>query len=233
MFEGVIFDLDGLIVDGEPWQLQSWNDYLKRYQVEIAPEEWEPLASRRAYDIAEILRARYNLPEDPLTMTEEQQALLLDLVNDLEELYPLPGADSAIVMLKDYNLKLAIATPAYKDYVWAVLERLKLDEMVDVLVTGDTLAEIRPSPGPLFACAETFALHPGNCLAIAKDRDGVEAALSAGMRVICVPGPNIPRWRITGADVVLRSLDALNMNTLRSIWFDIGEEPRPQLYRIR
>ncbi len=233
MFEGVIFDLEGLIINGEAWQIQAWNDYLKRHEIQLGPEEWEELAGRRAYDIAEILRHRYDLPDDPLTITEERQALLLELVENQEELEAMPGVRDAIELFKDHNIKLAIATTEYKDYVWLVLERLGLDEMLDVLVAGDTISETRPSPLPLFACAETFALHPANCLAMAKDRAGVEAAISAGMRVICVPGPNVARWRITGADIVLPSLEALNMITLRSIWFDIGEEPRPQLYRIR
>jgi beta-phosphoglucomutase-like phosphatase (HAD superfamily) len=233
MFEGVIFDLDGLIVDGDTWQFQAWNAYLKRYEMQLSEEEWEEVANRRAYDIAEILRLRYNLPQDPLTITEERQVILLELVESLEKLEALPGAIDVIEMFKNNGIKLAIATPAYKDYVWLVLEKLGIDEMFDVLVTGDILTETRPSPTPLAACAETFALHPANCLAIAKDRNGVEAAITAGMRVICVPAPTVPRWRVTGADIVLFSLDALNMTTLRSIWFGIGEEPRPQLHRIR
>ncbi|MEI6045014.1 MAG: HAD family phosphatase [Chloroflexota bacterium] len=233
MFEGVIFDLDGLIVDGDTWQLWAWNEYLKRYETQLSEEEWEQLVNLRAYDIAEVLRGRYNLPIDPLTITEERQVILLELVEGLEKLEALPGALDVIEMLKNNGIKLAIATPAYKDYVWLILEKLGLDEMFDVLVTGDILTETRPRPTPLIACAETFALHPANCLALAKDRAGVEAAITAGMRVICVPAPTVPRWRVTGADIVLFSLDALNLTTLRSIWFANGEEPRPQLYRIR
>jgi len=233
MFEGVVFDLDGLLVDSQEWHLQAWNECLKAYKIQLEPEEWETLVGYRAYDVAERLRARYDLPDDPLTITEAQQAILLELVENQPQLEALPGAIEVFEMLKDNGLKLAIATPEYKDYVWLILEKFGLDEMIDVLVTGETMPEIRPSPLPLFACAETFAIHPANCLALAKDRAGVEAAIRAGMKVICVPGPGIPRWRITGADVVLSSLEALNMATLRSIWFEIGEEPRPQLYRVR
>lgn len=233
MFEGVIFDLEGLIVDTNEWQLEAWNKSLKPFEIELGPEEWEDLADRRAYDVAEFLRRRYDLATDPLTLTEEQQAALMELIEQQENLEARPGVLDVLQMLKDHEIKLAIATPHYKDFVWLVLEKLGIDEAFDVLVSGDIISENRPSPLPLFACAETFALHPANCLAIAKDRNGVESAINAGMKVICVPGPTVPRWRITGADVVLFSLDALTMMTLRSIWFEIGEEPRPQLYPVR
>jgi beta-phosphoglucomutase-like phosphatase (HAD superfamily) len=233
MFEGVIFDLEGLVVDTDQWQLEAWNECLKRYETRIEPEDWDQLAERRAYDVAELLRYRYNLPEDPLTLTEERQAILLDLIEQQEHLEALPGVQEAFQMFKDYEIKIAIATSQYKDFVWLVLEKLGLDEMIDVMVSGDIVSEIRPSAAPLLACVETFALHPANCLAIAKDRDGVEAALNAGMKVVCVPGPKVPRWKIGGADLVLPYLSSLTMMGLRSIWFDIGEEPRPQLYRIR
>ncbi len=233
MFEGVIFDLEGLIVNNEALQVQAWNKYLERHQVQLGIEEWEEFAGQRAFNIAELLRRRYELAEDPLTITEERQAILLDLVDEQEQIEEMPGAVETIELFKNNDLKFAIATSDYKDYVWAVLEKLRLDEMVDVLVTGDNISEVRPSPLPLFACAETFALHPANCLTLAKDRAGVEAAINAGMKSICIPGPKVARWRITGADLVLPSLYSLNMMSLRSIWFDIGEEPRPQLYRSR
>ncbi len=82
---------------------------------------------------------------------------------------------------------------------------------------------------PFLACAETFALHPSYCLVLEDSRDGVEAAQNAGMQVICVPGPTTDRWRITGADVVLVSLDYLNLPTIRSIWRDHKDLPQPQL----
>lgn len=235
MFEGVIFDLDGLLLDSEQWHSEAWNEYLKRYELRLDPYHWEELSGLRSYEVATRLRRIYDLPDDPLTITEEFQLILMDRVEERHKngIEPMPGVRDTIEMFQNQNIRLAIATSEYKDYVWLVLEKMGLDESFDVMVSGDIISEQRPSPLPLFACAETFALHPANCLAIAKDRNGVESAINAGMKVICIPGPTVPRWKITGADVVLPSLEVLQMNTVRSIWFEIGEEPRPQLHPIR
>ncbi len=233
MFEGAIFDLGGLIIDSEHWHLEAWNKYLKAQGAHLDLYDWETLSGFRDFEIAEILRRRFDLPEDPLTITEEIQKNLIGQVESLDLVEPLPGVRDTIEMFQANNIKLAIATSSYKDYVWLVLEKMGLDECFDVLVTGDIVSEQRPSPLPLFACAETFALHPAYCLALAKDRPGVEAAINAGMKVICIPAPEVPRWKITGANVVLPSLEAMSMFTLRSIWFEAGEEPQPYLFRLR
>ncbi len=227
MFEAVIFDLDGLLVDSERWQLEAWNQYLKSFQVELEEHEAAALVDRRDFDNAELIRRRFDLPVDPLTMTEARQEILLRLTE--EHIEAQPGALEAIEMLRVNGLRLAVVSAGVRDYIYAVTDKLGLEEAFDVIVAGDMIDLSKPNPMPFLACAETFALHPSACLVLDDARVGVEAAMNAGMKVICVPGQQTERWRITGANVVLNSLEYLNMPTLRSLW---GSEdmnrPQPQ-----
>ena len=226
MFEAVIFDLDGLLVDSEACQLEAWNQYLKPFEVQLNPAEAGKLVDQRDYDNAEYLRRRFDLTVDPLTMAEERNEILLKLAE--EQIEARPGALELIQMFRDNELRLAVVSAGVREYIYTVTDKLGLEEAFDVIVAGDMIELSKPNPMPFLACAETFALHPSNCLVLEDSRLGVEAAINAGMKVICVPGPSTERWRVTGADVVLNSLEYINMQTLRSIWFEAGEEHRPQ-----
>lgn len=226
MFEAVIFDLDGLLVDSEACQLDAWNQYLKPFDIELDSSEAAKIVDQRDFDFADLLRRRYDLQVDPLTMMEERNEILLRLAEDHIEARP--GALELIQMFKDNELRLAVVSAGAREYIYAVTDKLGLEEAFDVIVAGDMIDLSKPNPMPFLACAETFAMHPSSCLVLDDSRLGVEASINAGMKVICVPGPSTERWRITGADIVLNSLEYVNMQTLRSIWFEAGEERRPQ-----
>ncbi len=229
MFEAVILDLDGLLVDSEQCQLEAWNRYLKQFDVLLEASEAATLVDRRDFDNAEIFRRRFNLEVDPLTMTEERQVILLDLAQEFIE--PRPGAVEFVQMLRDHGFRLAITSAGVREYIYVLIDKLGLEEAFDVIVAGDMIDLSKPNPMPYLACAETFALHPSLCLVVEDSRLGVEAAINAGMKVICVPGPSTERWRVTGADLVINSLDDINLPALRSLWVESSPalQPLPQL----
>jgi HAD superfamily hydrolase (TIGR01509 family) len=227
MFEAVILDLDGLLVDSEHWQIEAWNRYLRRFEVQLDEFEAARLLDQRDYDNAEYIRRRYDLSEDPLTIQETRQEIFMKLAEENIEL--MPGVNETLQLLKENGFRLAVVSAGVRDYIYLMMDKFGWDEVFDVIVAGDMIDASKPNPMPFLACAETFALHPSHCLVLDDSRDGVEAALNAGMQVICVPGPTTDRWRITGADVVLVSLDYLNLPTIRSIWRDHEDLPQPQL----
>jgi beta-phosphoglucomutase-like phosphatase (HAD superfamily) len=232
MFEGIIYDLDGVMLDSLEWQTQAWLSYLAKFEnEEISPEVILDLMGKRAYDIAEYLYRRYNLPEDPLTIHEGQQEILNELVFERAE--PTEGLFSTLQMFKDYGYKLAVTSPNPRDFVWNVLEKFEIDEVFDVVVAGDMVPESRPSPVQLNACAETFAVHPSYCLVIEQIRTGIEAARNASMRVVCILGKDMPRWKAGGADLVLLNLDQLTMHAVRNLYLEGDSifQPKPQLQK--
>jgi mannitol-1-/sugar-/sorbitol-6-/2-deoxyglucose-6-phosphatase len=232
MFEGVIYDLDGVMLDSHAWQAESWLKYLAKFEnTGISPEDIRDLIGKRAYDIAEYLYRRYNLPEDPLTLHEGQQEILNEMVFDCAELQP--GSLSTLQMFKDYNFKIAVTSANPRDFVWNVLEKFEIDEVFDVVVAGDMVPESRPSPMQLNACAETFAMHPSYCLVLEQTRQGIEAARNASMRVICVLGQDMPRWKAGSADLVLPNLDQLTLHAVRNLYIegDSIYQLQPQLQR--
>ena len=229
MFEAAIFDLDGLMIDSEPLQMQAWNEYLHRYELELDEYELRNILGKRASDAAEYIYRRFEIPNSPISIYSEQQLILNNLLE--ENLEPLPGLYHSIELFRENNIRLAIGTVmTTKDMVYDIIDRLELDDAFDVIVAADMIDTSKPDPMILLACAETLAVHPVICLALDSSQIGVEAAINAGMKVVCVPGKYTPRWRVGGADLVLPSLDYLNLPNLRSLWTDAGDRyPKPQL----
>ncbi len=230
MFEAVIFDLDGVLVDSESCHLEAWNQYLKPFEVQLETYEAAKLADQRDFDNADWLRRRFGLPTDPLTMVEERNEIFMQMAE--AKIEAMPGAVDLVRTLRDNELRLAVVSAGGREYIYSMVDKLGIGEEFDVIVAGDMIDLGKPNPMPFQACAETFALHPSFCLVFDDSKLGVEAAINAGMRVVCVPGPSTERWRITGADIVLNSLDYVGMQTIRALWIEGGDDrrPQPQLY---
>jgi HAD superfamily hydrolase (TIGR01509 family) len=229
MFEAAIFDLDGLLIDSEPLQVQAWNTYLQRFELELDEYELNNLLGKRASDTAEYFYRRYDIPDSPISIYQEQQVIFNSLLEDNLEL--MPGVTHALTMFKENNVRLALGTTlTIKDTIYDIIERLEISDFFDVIVGADMISGSKPEPVILLACVETLALHPANCLVLDSNRLGVEAALNAGMKIICVPGRYTPRWKVGGADLVVPGLDYLNLPAIRALWHDAGDRlPQPQL----
>jgi beta-phosphoglucomutase-like phosphatase (HAD superfamily) len=161
-----------------------------------------------------------------MTLYEDYQQIFMKNIED--NIVPRPGLIESLQMFKDYEFKLAITSTGSRDYIYLVTEVLDIEEAFDVIVAGDMVSQGYPNPTYMSACAETFALHPSDCLAFTCRRDGIEAATTAGMKTICIPGYNTPRWKAVGADLVLPYLSDINLNTVRGLWTESSDELRPQ-----
>ncbi|HEX2910114.1 MAG TPA: HAD family phosphatase [Chloroflexia bacterium] len=231
MFEAIIFDLDGLLVDSEKCHLEAWNQALKPYDVQLEDFEAAALTDRRDFENAELFFRRYNLDTDPISLFQQRNEIFMEMAEDRIE--AMPGAAELVQSLRDNNFRLALVSAGLRDYIYMITEKLGMEEAFDVILAGDMVEIWKPNPMPFLACAETFALHPTACLVVEDSRLGIEAARNANMKTICIPGPYTERWRITGADVVLNSLDYVNLPTIRSLWTDTDDrsqlQPQPQL----
>ena len=235
MFEGIIYELDGLMVDTELTHVRAWGECLQKLKVEPNENLLLDLLGKRTFDIADFLRHRYNLPISPMEVHESWHEIFMQLIE--ESLEPKQGLIESLQMFKDYEFKLAIICTGPRDYLYYVLEKLGLDEAFDVIVAGDMVQQSYPDPTFHIACGETFALHPSSVLSLTCRRDGVEAATNAALKSICIPGYHTPRWRAMGASLVLSNLGELNLSIIRSLWTepnsDFGPRPQTQLFPHR
>ena len=216
MLAAVIFDMDGVLIDSEPfWQ---------RAQMAVFsglghPHSEEDCNSTIGVRIDQLVAHWYRLRPWVGPSQEEVMQRILDQVIALilSEGQPKEGVLEALVLMEAQGLKIGLATSSPFTMVEAVLGKLGIRDRFLAVHSAEVERFGKPHPDVYIHAAEKLGVEPVHCLAIEDSFTGLLAAKAASMKALIIPDPALvgdPRLAI--ADHQLRSLGELNAATLAS-----------------
>ena len=191
MIKAVIFDLDGLLLDSEIVAFKVYEELGKRFNFEISLPDFmqnicgQPLRRNVAY-----VNERFQLPWDLEEAVEEVlriEKMILDEGVDV-----MPGARELLAYLKENKYKTAVASSSARERSMRLLEHHNLVEYFDDFVFGPEVKLGKPNPDIFLKAAEKIGVSPEYCLVLEDSQAGIQAAYSAGMKVICIPDLKYP-----------------------------------------
>jgi HAD superfamily hydrolase (TIGR01509 family) len=206
--DAVAFDLDGVIVDTEPY----WADAKQEVVLE-AGGTWKddaPIAmlGMSGPEWSQYLHEELGVPLEP----EEIRSRVVDaMLRRLQQGAPLlPGAREA-VKATAARWPLALASSADRPVIETVLEVTGLRRYFQVVVASDEAGRGKPAPDVYLAAAERLGVDPHRAVAVEDAPNGIRAAKAAGMGVIAIPNPHAPADEavLGTADLVLGSVGEL------------------------
>jgi HAD superfamily hydrolase (TIGR01509 family) len=208
VIDGVIFDLDGLLLDSE----QVWD----AAREELAKERggrWHPQAQRDMMGMSSPEWSRYM--HDVIGLPEPPEEISAEVVRRLDRRYRehlpvIPGAREAVERLAE-NWPLALASSSNRELIDLSLELMELTHYFKATVSSEEVARGKPAPDVYLEAARRLKIDPTSAAAIEDSHNGIRAAKAAGMRVIAIPNEHFPpdEKALAQADVVLQSLDGL------------------------
>lgn len=202
---GVIFDLDGVLIDSEGLYYRAYSEVLKPYGVTVTREEYEH------YWIAqgngpEYIVAKHNLPISPDELRQLRSPVYLQLLE--AEVKLMPFVEEALTRLSPH-FALTVATNSYREHLDAVLRRMNIAQFFPMTVARQDYRQAKPQPDAFVTAAAKLGLSPDQCVVIEDTYKGVTAAVSAGIRCIAVPNEYTLRNDFSRARLVLPSLNEL------------------------
>ncbi len=181
----VIFDMDGVLVDSEPVNFQAMRRLLARYSLEYTEEDDRRFRGRRNLDLFATLRAAHpSLPREA-ELDGEYTALLTSLIR--QSCRPLPGVPDVLHMLADRGYRLALASSSTPGVIAETLRSLGIDGVFALTVSGVEVPQGKPAPDIFLQAARRLHLPAAQCVVIEDSRNGVLAAVAAGMPCVAVP----------------------------------------------
>jgi HAD superfamily hydrolase (TIGR01509 family) len=205
-FRAVIFDLDGVLADSEPWWNEIDKQLLAQYGVNYRGEYHEDVLGVSYRVAVEFYKKAFGLA----VPTEELMRRRGEIATDFfaNRIGPFPSVKEVLEELRQMNLYLAVATSSVSASARPFLERHNLKSLFDVIVTGDEIERGKPHPDIYLRAAEKLGVAPDTCLVIEDSLSGVAAAEAAKMPVAAIPDTRFvdPREYEKKADYVLASL---------------------------
>lgn len=210
MIEAVIYDMDGILIDSEPFWHEAEIKIFKKVNIELTNEMCTSTAGMRIDSVINHWYVKY--PWDNYTEVEVAEMVM----NEVKQLVEtkgeaLPGVYQSIELFKSLNLPLAIASSSHMRLIEAVVEKLSLKEHFDVIHSAENDTHGKPHPAVFLSAAEKLNVKPENCLVIEDTIFGVISGLAAKMKVVAVPeGENKSNDRFKVANLILDSLVEMN-----------------------
>jgi beta-phosphoglucomutase len=183
MIEGIVFDMDGVLIDSHPVHRVAWSKFLATVGRSVSDEGLSfILAGRRREEILRHFLG--DLPESKIAEYGHQKDLFFE--ENFHDVKLIPGVREFLESLEIAGLKSAIATSASSARTLGTLRRLGLGEKFSTIVTGDDVDVGKPDPAVYRLVSRRMNLSPEKLLVFEDAPCGVEAAKSAGMRCIGV-----------------------------------------------
>ena len=204
---GVIFDLDGVLVDTGWAHKQSWFDLAEKEGFSMSDEFFYSTFGMQNYMIIPMVIGR-ELPRDEVDrMSDWKEQRYREIIAD--HLEPAEGAKSLLDDLRNSGFLTAVGSSAPRANLDLVLERVGLRDCFDACVSGEQVAHGKPAPDTFLKAAEELILAPGRCAVVEDAVQGVEAGKAAGMPVAAVTTTR-KRADLAIADIVVDSLAELD-----------------------
>jgi beta-phosphoglucomutase family hydrolase len=207
---GVIWDMDGVLVDTGEFHYQSWQRAFADLKTEFSRDQFRAtFGMNNAGILEEILgyKPELNFVEK---VSEQKEGHFRRTVQG--RVKPLPGVLERLRQFKDMGVHQAIASSAPQANIDVLIDELQIRDFFEVLVSGYDMPG-KPNPDVFLRAADLMDIPPMNCIVIEDAVAGVRAAKNAGMRCVAVTTTN-PAHRLSEADIIVDRLDVLPVERL-------------------
>jgi HAD superfamily hydrolase (TIGR01509 family) len=209
MLSAVIFDLDGVLADSEPW----WNEIdaklLADHGVTYRSEYHQNVVGVSYRLAVEFYKKVFGLSVPTEEMMRRRGEIATEFFANRVGLFP--NIKEVLEELRQIKLHLAVATSSVSASARPFLDRHQLTAFFEVIVTGEEVERGKPAPDIYLCAAEQLGICTDACLVVEDALPGVAAAKAAKMRVAAIPDRRFvdPREYEKKSDYLLSDLSEI------------------------
>lgn len=205
----VIFDMDGVLVDTEPFHYENENRMFQKLGIDVAHEEHSRFVGVATDWMWHYLVESRNLPYTAAELTEMTIKQGLETLQLLENLPVSPGLVELLEKFCELKMPLALATSSDTETMRFILQKTGLKKYFQIAVCRNDVAKSKPAPDVFLKAALLMNVAPADCLVFEDSRNGIAAAKAAGMLCIAYSG-NHGKQDQSAADDFINMYDEVN-----------------------
>jgi len=216
MIKAAIFDMDGVLIDSEPFWQDSEIEVFGTIGLKLTHEMCRETTGLRIDHAVEYWLKRHeqehSSDQHNFSANEFEERIVEGVISRIQMRgEPMAGVDSALAFFKSKGLQIALASSSSYRIISAVLEKLGLHDQFKLIYSAEEEQLGKPHPGVYLTVARKLGVKATECLAIEDSLMGVIATKAARMKCIAIPEPasrKDPRFTIS--DFMLGSLLEIN-----------------------
>lgn len=215
---GVIFDMDGVLVDSYAAHMRSWQLLGDELGRPVSEAEFAGTFGQTSRDIIRTLFGPGRSDEEVRTLDDRKESLYRDLIRDHVPL--MPGAAEVLARIHGAGGRLAIGSSGPRENVQLVTAALASIQF-DAVVSGADVSRGKPDPQVFLLATERLHLAPAACLVVEDAVVGVDAARRASLKVVGLNRTSDPNL-LAAADLQIADLRYLIPEIVHNLLVQTG-----------
>lgn len=185
MLKGILFDMDGVLVNNLDIHRQAFAEFFRRYNVNRTFDELNRVFGMGNDDImGELMPADVVARVGIRELGYEKEAIYREIYAPV--ITPQPGLLEFLEACDGRGLKCAVGSSGYRVNVDFVLDKCNIRRYFEAIVAGDQVTHCKPHPEIYLTAAERLGLHPSECVVFEDAEAGIESAKRAGVKVVAL-----------------------------------------------
>lgn len=186
MIRGVVFDMDGVLIEAKDWHYAALNRALRLFGHEISRHEhlttFDGLPTKKKLEMLSVDRG---LPQELHSFINEmKQIYTMELVHQLCR--PRFTHEYALSRLKQAGMKLAVASNSVRNTVEVMMQKASLAGYLDAMLSNEDVSRAKPDPEIYLKSMTLLGLAPHETLIVEDNENGIRAARASGAHVLVV-----------------------------------------------
>ena len=215
MIEAVIFDMDGTLVDTEPFNTEIEKRQFRLNNLEISEEEHQKYLGVASDAMWHEIAMQYRLQLSVSELVDQAHKESLRYLSEVEQIPVMPGLVELLEKLQEKKCPMAVASSSTPEIIDLVLTRANLKKYFRTIVSAQEAGRSKPAPDVFLLTAKKMEVAPEKCLVVEDSPNGIKAAVAAGMICVAYEGPGSNPHELKEADAIIQSYAQLGMMLLR------------------
>ncbi|MBI2798058.1 HAD family phosphatase [Candidatus Saccharibacteria bacterium] len=213
---GVIFDMDGTLVDTLPVNYKFWQEYLAEFGIKPDRNLFISMLGKPIQVTSKVFKETFNIDTHPLEMAAAINTKRL-VYYSTHDLVISPHLIPLLKSLQEHKVPMAVGTGSTHQLSQLLLNHNQLSQYFSAVVTSDDVSNDKPAPDTFELAAKKLGVSAKKCVVVGDSANDVGAAHAANMAIIGYVNNFNSAQTIAGAEKIISDYNQIDIAGLRQI----------------
>ncbi|MGI6094530.1 MAG: HAD-IA family hydrolase [Lachnospiraceae bacterium] len=210
MLKAVIFDMDGTLINSEPFHFEAWKLAMAKRGLTLEYDKYKSCIGSTIEYLMGLFHKYYGIDREDTSVRDDMMAIKKQLILERGYVPLIPGVYELLKRLYEAGYLLAVASSSPEAYIKEVVHAHGIEQYFTLLCSGESVKDPKPAPDVFLKAARELGVDPEECLVVEDSMNGCKAAKAADMACIGFYNPDSGEQDLSTAVIVVEGFEEVD-----------------------